>query len=462
VKALLELTRALSGAVEHADLARLAADAVQAASGASSARFAELREPDAVTVPGQAEVSPAGPRRLRPVAPPPSAPARDVVRRGGPVWLGSRAEAQERFRDALLDTLPDGAGGGAWAFLPLVVDDRLTGVLTLVYDGARAFDRPTRAFLGELASECAAALARGSLFTGERRRADASERARAAGEALQRRSDRLVDDRTHRFERERFARARAEAETLVAVRLADDLDRAQRLTAALALAATERDALAALAEHGASGFGALGLAVLRRAADAGLEVVASAGVPASFPPAGARLGDDGAWAEADVLASGSPSWQQPADVARRSPATSRALRPADTGAWLGVPVRAENEVRGVLSVAFARERAFTPEDRARLTRLAVECASVLSERAARDAAAAQAATTPQEVRSPVAHLAHYHEAGEAGAEARVLGVFSSDAAARDALRELRARLPTVGRAWITCWTVDAPGAAGPT
>ena len=126
-----------------------------------------------------------------------------------------------------------------------------------------------------MASVCANALARGSLFTLERERANASEEARAAGEVRQRRSERLVDDRTHLYERERFARARAEAETVVAVHAADDLERAQCLRAALVHSETEQDVVAALAAHGLDGFGAVGLAIARLTGEGELEITAS-------------------------------------------------------------------------------------------------------------------------------------------------------------------------------------------
>ena len=249
----------------------------------------------------------------------------------------------------------------------------MNGVLTLTFDAAQAFDEPMRAFLGEFAAACGHALARGSLFTHERTRANASEKARVASEDRERRSAREIERRTHLYERERFARARAEAETVVAIHLADDLERARRLTSALYVADTARDVLAALAAHGLEGFGALALELTRSAAGA-LETVATAGPPRLA----AASGVPEATAEAEVLGAGVSLWLDPEELTRRFPGSSKAMHARGAGSWLGVPVRGEGGTRAVLSVVFPRARAFTPGDRERLALLAGECAVALS------------------------------------------------------------------------------------
>ena len=373
VARLLELARALAGACTHAAIVTIAAERARVLTGASAAQLAERREDGRLAV----LTEPTGGAPGLRAAPFPSirsgAPEHAVVRSGLPVWVGSRAEAG-RWPDLPLDALPGGPDGAAWAFLPLLSDGDVSGVLTLAFDAAQAFDEPTRAFLEEFAAACGHALARGSLFTHERARANASEKARVASEDRERRSAREIERRTHLYERERFARARAEAETVVAVHLADDLEQARRLTSALYVADTARDVLAALAAHGVEGFGALALELTRSAAGGALETVATAGPPRLA----AAPGVPGATAEAEVLGAGVPLWLDPEELARRFPGLSQALHARGAGSWLGVPVRGEGGARAVLSVVFPRARAFTPGDRERLALLAEECALALS------------------------------------------------------------------------------------
>ncbi len=455
---LLDLARALSGACEHADIATIAAERGRVLTGASATQVAELREGGGLAVLAEATGGAPAFRRRAPSSIRAGAPEHDVVRSGGPVWIGSRTEASERCPNLAVDALTGGPDGAAWAFLPLVADDEVNGVLTLVFDEVQVFDEPTRAFLGEVAAACGNALARGSLFTQERTRANASEEARAAGEVRQRHSERQVGDRTRLFERERFARARAEAETVVAVQAADDLERAQRLTSALYLADTARDVVAALVKHGVDGFGAAGLELTRRGAGGALETVAAAGSPLRAAAAEARTRSEGATAEAEVLRTGVPLWLDPEELGRRFPVSSQALLARGAGSWLGVPVPGDDDIDAVLSVAFPRERAFTKGDRARLALLAVECASVLTRCTARDAGAAARATAPRAAgaQPPGAFVVQYDETGVNGPVARILGVFSSETSARDALRELDRTRSLVVRASITSWTLDVP------
>lgn len=209
---LLELSRALAGACDHTALAVIAAERARDLTGASWAQVIGLRDDGAAVVLAEASEAAAG-SRLEPGGSRATGPAPEhVLRAGEPLWLGSRAEAVERWPDLPLDVLAAGPHG-AWAFLPLAADDETTGVLALAFDRAQPFDAVTRTFLAEVAAACGAALARGSLFTRARARANASDAARAACELRQRRTDAQVVHRTHLYERERFARARAEAET---------------------------------------------------------------------------------------------------------------------------------------------------------------------------------------------------------------------------------------------------------
>lgn len=209
---LLDLSRALAGASEHGDVAVVAAERARALTGASTTQVFRLRGGGPPAVIAEATPGAAG-SRSEPGGTGATGPVGEVSRSGEPLWLGSRAEASGRWPAAALTGGPDAA---AWAFLPLVADGETDGVLALAFDDPHAFDGGTRRFLGEVAAACGAALARGSLFTLARARANASDEARAACELRQRRSDGQLVDRTHLYERERFARARAEAETVAA------------------------------------------------------------------------------------------------------------------------------------------------------------------------------------------------------------------------------------------------------
>jgi GAF domain-containing protein len=430
---LLDLARALAVACEHADIAVIAAERARALTGASVTQVMELR--DGRTLALIAEATGAAAIRLdeERASTGSVGPEEHAVRGGEPIWMSSQTEAPQHYPGVALDALTGGPDAASWAFLPLVADDETIGVLTLVFDAAQEFDPHARAFLGEIAAACGNALARGSLFTQERVRANASEKALAACGVRQRRSDRQFADRTHLYERERFARARAEAEAVVAVHAADDLERVQPFTAALFGAETAKDVVAALADFGPDAFGALDLELTPRD-------VAGGGRDGAGPQA----------AGAEVTRLGEPLWLDPKELALRFPETSAALLARGAGSWLGIPVPEEDCAHAVLSIAFPRERAFTPGDRMRLLLLATESASVLARCAARDAAAAQADTA----KPASAFVVQYEEDGVTGPVTRVLGVFSSETSAREALRELDRTRSLVCHASITSWSLD--------
>lgn len=249
---LLDLARALSGASDHAEIAAIAAERARALAGASAAQVCGVSEEGALAVIAEAPrsaqaFSPRAPSAIRS-----DSPEHDVVRSGGPLWIGSPRERSDRYPNLPVDALAGGPRGAAWALLPLVADDDVSGVLTVVFDEEQPFDRPTRAFLVEIAAACGSALARGSLFTHAHERANASDEARIAGEARQRRSERRVEHRTRLYERERFARARAEAETAVALRADalvvqyDELETNGPVTRILGVFSSERSARDAL------------------------------------------------------------------------------------------------------------------------------------------------------------------------------------------------------------------------
>jgi hypothetical protein len=85
--------------------------------------------------------------------------------------------------------LPPGADDGAWAALPLLLDGRMLGALTLSVRGPHAFPADERRFLQTFADLCAQALERARLF-------EAESTARDRAEALQRVTAALAGART--------------------------------------------------------------------------------------------------------------------------------------------------------------------------------------------------------------------------------------------------------------------------
>lgn len=95
-------------------------------------------------------------------------PAREVLRTGKVAWFESRAEAQAKFPDVDLESVPVEA---AFA-VPLRVDDRLVGVLAWGFREPREFDQRFRALTSAIASQYAIALDRARLAAVKRRYAD--------------------------------------------------------------------------------------------------------------------------------------------------------------------------------------------------------------------------------------------------------------------------------------------------
>lgn len=372
IRTVLQLSRALSAADDREGAAATATELIALASGARSAEVAERLGAGGLALVAR---SAAGERAERGDGVPRrgTRAEREVLRTRAPVWAPSGCGEHDRGSE-----LQPGDPRRACAYLPLIFGGGVDGILTLTFDAERAFDRGTREFLLELAVECSSALARGRVLELHRDRAAEAEAGRADAEAKLRWSERLVRSRTHLFERERFSRARAEADAALAARYAED---AQRLTWALAHAETSSAVLDALARHGPAAFGATGLILLVLAPDGAMHVLASAPEgEAGLPRAGARIPVADGSAEAEVLLAGAPAWRGAADRGPY-PASVAETSSRRRGDWLGVPVEDTGVGAGVFALTFGRERAVGPDECVRLVVLAEGCASVFAERA---------------------------------------------------------------------------------
>jgi PAS domain S-box-containing protein len=104
-------------------------------------------------------------------------PVRDVVQTHEPVFLESRSEWEARYPPLAADTLLEGTDDGAWAALPLLVEERLFGALTVSIPGPRPIPEDERRFMRTFADLCAQALERARLY-------EAAAKAQARAEFL--------------------------------------------------------------------------------------------------------------------------------------------------------------------------------------------------------------------------------------------------------------------------------------
>ncbi|MES2523448.1 MAG: GAF domain-containing protein [Gemmatimonadota bacterium] len=111
-------------------------------------------------------------------------PVRDVVRTRDAVYVESKAAWQAAYGSTPV-LPPNGAGDGVWIAVPLNVDDRLLGALTLSLAGSRTIPSDERRFIRTFADLCAQSLERARLFEGEQAARMASEGAADRIAALQ-------------------------------------------------------------------------------------------------------------------------------------------------------------------------------------------------------------------------------------------------------------------------------------
>lgn len=102
-------------------------------------------------------------------------PLADAARTRAPLYIESRADWTARYPE--LEPLLNASGHHANAVVPLIVDERVLGVMGAAFDAPRVFDDDDRALMLTLARQCAQALERARLFEAERVARTAAESA---------------------------------------------------------------------------------------------------------------------------------------------------------------------------------------------------------------------------------------------------------------------------------------------
>lgn len=168
-----ELTAALSGAGTVAEAAAALTTGLSRVLGASVVALLTLA-PDGLLHTVDARGYPAGGggsiATLRLSAPVPPA---DAVRTRRPVWLPDRAAVAQRYPQAAPHLLASTQGAAA---LPLLVQDRVLGVLGVTFSTPRRFDSDERAFLRSVADQVAVAVERAALADVRREMAETLQR----------------------------------------------------------------------------------------------------------------------------------------------------------------------------------------------------------------------------------------------------------------------------------------------
>jgi PAS domain S-box-containing protein len=110
-------------------------------------------------------------------------PIAEAARQGKPVWVESLEALRGRYPAV------DGValrGQRAWASLPLEVEGRVLGVLTLGFEREQGFEQEDKDFACVVSQQCAYALERAHLYARERALREEAERTRAEAEARRR------------------------------------------------------------------------------------------------------------------------------------------------------------------------------------------------------------------------------------------------------------------------------------
>ncbi len=255
-------------------------------------------------------------------------PARDAMQKGEPVFLRNRDEWMARFSREPAMHAND--SNGAWVALPLLVKDRVGGVLTVSLRAARDFPADERRFMQAFADLCAQGLERARLY-----------------------------------ERERVARDRAE--------------RLQAMTAVLASTKTMEEIGAAFSREVREISEASTCVVHRVSADARyIELLGSSGLSDEFAKAWHRVPLDAQIPSTDAIRSKTPQWwSDPESVVAAYPHLAHTLRDASREAFAIVPLMGGETPLGVVSLGYRERYSFDAGLRDYILALGNRCAQAM-------------------------------------------------------------------------------------
>jgi PAS domain S-box-containing protein len=263
-------------------------------------------------------------------------PANDAYKALEPLWFESRQALAEQY-----PSLPTSFGDHAWAFVPLVVDQRPIGVLTIAFDAPHPFDSDERGFILATAQQAAHALERAQLYAvQESLRTGAEESARRAGRA------------------------------------AEWLQRLQDVTAALSAALTPEQVAEVVFTRGLGSLRPDYGSVDRLGAPARLERLHRVGTGDTAKGAGI-LDIEAPLPSAEVVRSGQAIWlESPETVLARFPELAELL-PTPLGACAALPLLVAGECTGSLVLGFHAVRRFDDEERTFILAVASQLAQAL-------------------------------------------------------------------------------------
>jgi signal transduction histidine kinase len=282
-------------------------------------------------------------------------PATEVVRTGQPIWLSSHADRLGRY--PLLAESPIAAVGSS-AAIPLIVDDRIAGVLGIAFDEERELTEAERTFALVLARQCAQAL-----------------------------------DRTRLFEAERQARASAE---LVSLRMT----RLQEVVASITRALTAGEASEIILRQAIDVLGATVGSVLLLSDDGtALEIVGQLNYPGDVLAGWHRIPLDLHVQATEAFLGGVPVWiHSRQEAIERYPVLAKS-RMTGANAFAAIPLIADGETIGVMGLSFPEAREFRAEDRLFLSLLSHQGALALERARLFEAEQRARATAEAAVRS---------------------------------------------------------------
>ena len=255
-------------------------------------------------------------------------PARDAMQKREPVFLRNSDEWAARF--SRQPAMHANDTNGAWVALPLLVKDRVVGVLTVTLRAARDFPADERRFMQAFADLCAQGLERARLY-----------------------------------ERERVARDRAE--------------RLQAITAVLSGTKTMEEIGAAFSREVREISGATTCVVHRVSTDGlYIEALGSSGHAADFASVWGRVPLDAKTPGTDAIRSKTPQWwSDPESLVAAYPHLADILRGAPRKALAVVPLIGGETALGVVSLGYEGQHAFDAGHRDYILALGNRCAQAM-------------------------------------------------------------------------------------